>query len=411
MRSTPHDLAVLGDPQRITAYSRLVAAAYAAGFIALIALSRDMLAPSGKPMGYDFITFWSAGALTLAGDAAAAFDMARIVAVQRSIAPGSDAVFLWHYPPTFQLVAAGLALFPYLVAYFGFIGLSLAIYLAVLRHLVPWREASILLIAFPGTFIAFLHGQNALLSAALMGGALLALDRRPLLAVLCIGLLAYKPQFGVLFPFALMIAGQWRAFGAAAATVAVFVAVSTLVLGADLWRVFFENANVIGRVMSTGELPWSKMPSAFALAAQLGAGPTGAYLSQAIVALVAAGAALLVWWRCGPTPLAGATLVAATLLLPPYLFDYETALLAIPLAILARDLIDRGAGRGEKVLLLVLFVSPVLMTVIAQLIGLQVGVVFLGATLAWSTRRALAQSAGNRGPLDWLPGRMFTALG
>jgi hypothetical protein len=52
--------------------------------------------------------------------------------------------------------------------------------------------------AFPAVFVNIGHGQNGFLTAALLGSALLSLDRRPWLAGALIGLLAYKPQFGVL---------------------------------------------------------------------------------------------------------------------------------------------------------------------------------------------------------------------
>jgi hypothetical protein len=42
----------------------------------------------------------------------------------------------------------------------------------------------------------------------LIGAALVNLDRRPLLAGLLLGLMAYKPQFGILFPLVLAATGR-----------------------------------------------------------------------------------------------------------------------------------------------------------------------------------------------------------
>jgi hypothetical protein len=71
-------------------------------------------------------------------------------------------------------------------------------YLATLaRH--PARPETLLVAsAFPAVFINVGHGQNGFLTAALLGGALHWLDRKPWLAGILIGMLAYKPQFGVL---------------------------------------------------------------------------------------------------------------------------------------------------------------------------------------------------------------------
>ena len=50
-----------------------------------------------------------------------------------------------------------------------------------------------LALAFPAVLVNIGHGQNGLLTAPLIGGALAVLDRRPIVAGILIGLLAYKP--------------------------------------------------------------------------------------------------------------------------------------------------------------------------------------------------------------------------
>ena len=45
-----------------------------------------------------------------------------------------------------------------------------------------------------------LVGQNGFLTAALIGGTLYLIPIRPVLAGICLGLLTYKPQYGLLFP-------------------------------------------------------------------------------------------------------------------------------------------------------------------------------------------------------------------
>ncbi len=385
------DLGTLGDPARLSSYTRLAVALYALGIACLIIASPQLVDPSGKPFGYDFITFWSAGLITLDGNAAGAFDPATIFAAQRIAVPASDMIFLWHYPPTFQLLAAALAAMPYLVSLTVFVTLTLVAFLLAMRPLVPWREPTFLLLAFPATFICLLHGQNSLLSAALIAGALLTLDKRPILAGILIGLLAFKPQLGLLFPLALAVTGRWRTFAAAGITVAAFAGLATAVLGTDLWAVFLANTSVVRTVMETGALPWAKMPSAFIFAAKLGVSLPVAYAVQIVVAAGAAIVTVVVWHRYGPTPLAGATLVTATLLLSPYTFDYELAILAIPLAIIARDLIEHGSKRAERVMLVVLFAAPGFITAIAERTALQPGFLLLLATFAWCIHRILVR--------------------
>src|SRR5690606_32081673 len=92
---------------------------------------------------------------------------------------------------------------------------TFALYLAMLGTILrPVRDRPIvrrtwllLAVAFPAVLINFGHGQNGFLSAALFGAALVVLPRRPVLAGLLFAALAYKPQFGIAIPFALLAAG------------------------------------------------------------------------------------------------------------------------------------------------------------------------------------------------------------
>lgn len=399
------DLTAIFDADRLKVYPRLLLVAYAAAVFGLFAMSTNSVDPTGKPLGYDFITFWSAARLTLEGHAAEVFDFARIYAMQRVAVPGSTELFLWHYPPTYQLAVLPLGLMPYLTAYFAFMALSLAAFVAALRPLVRWREAGILLLALPGTFVCFLHGQNSLVSAALLATAIIALDRKPLLAGICIGLLAYKPQLGVLFPLALLVTGRWRAMIAAGMTVISFAGLATLVLGPEQWAIFFRNLDIARQVTEGGQLPWGKMPSAFVFLRKLGIGQSAAYAGQTLVALTAIAITTLVWWRARSTLLAGATLVSGTLLLTPYTFDYEMAILAIPLAIIARQLIRHGASSAEKLMLLAIAATPMCMGTPIEKMGVQIGFLALVATFAWSARLALATGLADRHVIPaWLTG-------
>lgn len=380
----------LFDPERLRVYPRMALVFYvlvAAGVVATAKAGIDLF---GKPLGYDFITFWSAGYLTLKGHAADAFDVHRIYLAQRVAVPAGDSIFLWHYPPTYQLLVAPLALLPYYVSYLVFTGTTLAAYALTLSRLLRQKEAILLLVAFPGAFICAFHGQNSFLTAALFAGAALTIEKRPGLAGLLLGLLAFKPQLALFVPLALLAAGQWRAFFAAGATAFLFSALATFVFGVDLWIVFLKNATLVREIMQDGFLPWGKMPSAFIFLRLLGLPEWFAYGAQALTALAAGACVVLVWHRRGPTPLAFAVLVAAALIALPYVFDYEFALLAVPLAVLATDMAERGAGRNEKIALVALYALPAVVASVANTTHIQIGFPLLAAALAMSVRRALA---------------------
>ena len=113
-------------------------------------------------------------------------------------------------------------------------------------------------------FINLGHARDGFLTAALFAGALTQLDRRPLIASMLIGLLAYKPQFGLLIPLVLTVSGRRHVFFAAAATVAALALAVTLAFGADAWSVFFVSTKFSrGVVLEQGGIGWYKIQSVF----------------------------------------------------------------------------------------------------------------------------------------------------
>jgi Glycosyltransferase family 87 len=74
----------------------------------------------------------------------------------------------------------------------------------------------------------------------LIGGTLYLIPIRPVLAGICLGLLSYKPQYGLLFPLVLIAASQWRVFFSAGATAILLAFVSWLAFGTESWQAFFH---------------------------------------------------------------------------------------------------------------------------------------------------------------------------
>jgi len=387
----------LFDEERMRVYPRMALVAYALAAIALIGSATAMIDVFGKPLGYDFITFWGASHLTLQGDAMAAFDYRKILAAEQLAVPANTMVFLWHYPPIFQMFIAPLALLPYALSWIVFVGGGLIAYVMALRplfndRLALRRDVLFLLLAFPGTFICVFHGQNSLYTVALFVGGMLAMERgRPWLAGLALGFLIYKPQFGVLLPLVFLVSRQWRAFLATGIVALAISGIATIIFGPDLWVAFFHDEPLVRGIMESGFLPWSKMPSAFIFFRYLDVPQTIAYALQAVTAICAAGCAGYVWWRKGVTRLSWAVLIAATLLVPPYIFDYEFAILAPVIVILGSDMAERGARFIEKVALIALYALPVFASPIAGVIHLQVGFLILVLALSLAMYRSLAE--------------------
>ncbi|WP_237748850.1 glycosyltransferase 87 family protein, partial [Sphingobium sp. ba1] len=95
-------------------------------------------------------------------------------------------------------------------------GVTLLFTLLLVKRILPAeRDAWLLALGAPVVLICLGHGQNAFLTASLLGGGMLLLDTRPWVAGILLGGLVYKPQFAVLIPVILLARGNLRAFVAA----------------------------------------------------------------------------------------------------------------------------------------------------------------------------------------------------
>ncbi len=247
----------------------------------------------------------------------------------------------------------------------------------------------LLALAFPAVLINVGHGQNGFLTAALMGGALVLLDRRPIAAGILFGLLVYKPQYGLLLPIALVAAGRWKCFAAAAVTVIALTVLTTLTFGASVWQAFLDSTQFTRTVvLEQGNTGWYKIQSIFAWARMWGAPIPFAYALQgaAIVALAAAIAKL--WRSAAPYALQAAALCIATILATPYSFDYDMMLLAPAIAFVAVDGLHRGFAPWEKTLLATLWITPLLARSIAHLTFIPIGVPAMTAVFVLILRRS-----------------------
>jgi len=297
----------------------------------------------------DFINVWAAGRLVLDGLPAQAYDWD--IQKQLEVAKlGQDFVgyFAWHYPPPFLFVASVLAMLPYSVAFMGWVAVSFLPYLAVMRAIVGRNFGFMVALAVPMVFINALVGQNGFLTAALIGGTLYLIPVRPVLAGVCLGLLTYKPQYGLLFPIVLIAAGHWRVFISAGVTAVVVALASWLAFGLESWLAFFHWMPRFSQAFLTeGKATWWKLQSIFSLVRYFGGTEPLAWAFQWVLTASVAVVLALMWRSRVPYTLKAATLAAGTLLTTPYLFMYDMMVLAIPLAFLVRVGLKTGFRSHE----------------------------------------------------------------
>jgi arabinofuranan 3-O-arabinosyltransferase len=309
--------------------------------------------PNGLGIPTDFVNVWAAGQLVLEGHPALAWDwdVQRQIelALLRQEFPG---YFAWHYPPPFLFVAAFLAQFPYTVAFIGWVLLSIIPYLAMMRAIVGRAFGFVLAIAFPIVLNNALVGQNGFLTAALIGGTLYLMPTRPVLSGICLGLLTYKPQYGLLFPIVLIAASQWTTFFTAGIVAVAMAFLSWLAFGTESWQAFFHWMPMFSQAfLSEGKATWWKLQSVLSLVRYLGGPEQLAWTLQWIVTGSVAVGLIAMWRSRADYAWKASALAAGTLLTTPYLFMYDMMVLAIPVAYLVRAGLDTGFRTYELAVL------------------------------------------------------------
>jgi alpha-1,2-mannosyltransferase len=379
-------------PERARAYARVLLILTLVVAAAWMLMSHGGLDRNGKPIGTDFIGFWTASKIALGGHPSDAYRPDSYCAAQAALMPGLKSCFAYFYPPVFLLICLPLALLPYLASLAVWLGATLFAYWRVVRGFVGNELGALPIFAFPAVLVNAGHGQNGFLTTALLGGGILALKRRPILAGVLLGALIFKPHLGLMIPVALIAAGRFKAFASASATVAALIGVSWLVFGSDTWHAFFEASKFARATLEQGLVDPAKMQSSFAAIRLVGGSIPLAYSVQGLVALAAAGALVFLIRARPESAAAGPALAGATLLASPFLFDYDLAILAIPLGWLASAGVRRGFLPWEKLTLLLGFVLPLVSRSLAVSLGIPIGPVVIALVMAAVVRRGLTEA-------------------
>ena len=297
---------------------------------------------------------------------------------------------------------------PYVAAVGLWLASTCAAYAAAMRALVPKdlrdREAIwVLFLGYPAVLVNAGFGQNGFLSTALLGGAAVWLDRRPALAGLCLGCLSYKPQLGIVVPLALAVAGRWRCFAAAAATVLVLAAAATLAFGVDIWPAFFAD-------MSDARRNWMEAYNPLYLRfwitvfgfVRLHDGPLllayGVQLVVSITAILLLVRALLLRPPGARSGKAEVAAIAACIpFCSPFMLEYDLVILAVPMIWLLCEALRHGFRRGEGVALAAAFAAPILFKLTLLDNAMKLSVMAAAALLFAMVLRRMTQSRAQSG--------------
>jgi hypothetical protein len=289
------------------------------------------------PTQQDFFGIWSWARFVIERPVARIYDHAEQHAFLQSLNPPFTVPFPFPYPPTYLLLIRPLGWLSYTTALHVWTAVTFLAYVAAVCGLTGGRAAAILAIIAPAAAVNAMFGQNGFLTAALLLGGAGLMASRPILAGVLLGLLSYKPQFGLVIGVALAAAGMWRTALAAAVTVGAMVAASLAAFGVEPWIAWLRALPDFVAIVDEqrGRLA-HLIPTARSDALALGATEQIANLIQAAVT---AAAAVAVWitFRRGSGPLAVAALAFASVLAAPYAFLYDLTIVAVAVALIVAE--------------------------------------------------------------------------
>jgi putative flippase GtrA len=226
----------------------------------------------------------------------------------------------------------------------------------------------------------------------------------------CFGLLAYKPQFGLMLPLALLAGGYWRAIAGATLTVAAMTLAALAVFGPGVWTAFFTSMEFSRRaIVEEGATGFEKIQTAFAAVRLWGGSVAAGYAAQAVVATLCAGALVFLWRGRADWRLRSAALMTCSLLATPYALDYDMMLLGPAIALVALYGMERGFLPWEKTLLAVIWATPILTRIVTGLTFFPLGFVVMALFVGMILRRASIDMALRDRSAKWLQGRAALA--
>jgi hypothetical protein len=363
----------------------------------LLATSSGTLDYDGRPIGTDYSQVWTAGRMVLDGRAAEVWNWDSHRAVQEAFhGPRLKEWYGWHYPPPFLLIAAALATMPYLLALFVWQAATLIPFAWLIRRFTGRPEAWLFVLAAPVSLICIMHGHNGFLTALLLGGGLMLLEKRPFVAGLLLGCLVYKPQFALVLPLLLLVLWNWRAIVGAAVSSLGLIGITLALWGWPVWQAFIDSLPLTRRiVIEQGRTGWEKIMSPFSAVRSWGGSIEYAYAVQGVFTLAAIAVTLWLARKARPD-VRNAAVTAAVLISTPYVLDYDFVVLLAGIAFLWRDAERHGWLSWEKSALALVWIAPLFARNLAAVTLFPLGLLTAMLVMALAVRRGLTASPSRR---------------
>lgn len=340
---------------------------------------------NGVRIGNDFIVFYSSALLALGGEAASAYDQVLLNAYQFDVLGVVIEDLPWRYPPVYFFFLIPFAYLSYLDAFWTWSVLTVMALMIVVRWITPvWYLPLLVPLCMPVAY-TMAAGQNGNLTAIVIGAGLVMLPRSAKVAGIIFGLLAYKPQLAIVIPFCLLAGRYYSAFVSMAVTVVALVLMSWFAFGADSWVAFFQGLlTQTNSAFGTTHEIWERIPTVVITALQVFDSSRAAWIWQTCVGLLAITLTVRVW-RISDKPAPRAlALVASMPLVSPYVWDYDMAILIIPVAFLASEAWKNKWTAGRFIIIFSMWIAEPVLRIISGEIDFQPGPFLWAVLLGYS---------------------------
>ena len=292
---------------------------------------------AGPLKGGDFIQFYAMGAVVAGEPRSNLYDINRLHAVQTALVPESDPeLYLPVYPPQSWVIFTPFTALPYGVAAIlwtliligGYAGIVRAAWQQLATALPDGRFVAFAAAAFPPFWNLVVNGQNTIvpLLAFFLAWRALQSDRR-LVAGLALGLLFFKPQFGLALAVVVLAGGEWAMLAGLAVAAAAhlgLVAATTGVSSLLDYVAFMRQVTEVEYLIEPDPFELHSIRSFARLAPEWLATPL--WLAGSAVVLERT----VRVWRSGADVLVRlGVLLFATVLVSPHLFAYDAAVLSL----------------------------------------------------------------------------------
>lgn len=343
---------------RATGFGAIFFVAFLAAYFSSAHPPHDVF---GNMIGADFVNDWLGARAALTGHVHKLFDFELYTKFRHALLPPMP-MHNWSYPPDLLLFIWPYGILPYFSAFVLWCALGFAAYLGVACSGDRTKPYVVFLLFSPAVAMNLFAGQNGFFTAALLIGGFTMLDRRPLAAGTCFGLLTIKPHLGILIPLALILSRRWRVILAAAATFVVLFALTSAIFGLSVWTDYLRLAVPFQhRVLAHGKgLMLMMMPTAFTNARLMGFSSTVAFCVQLPFTLFAIAAVVWTFMKTRDPQLSCAILITAGFVATPYVFNYDMVVFGW----LVWTLRERFSNSNDTRLMLLVWTLPVTVMVL-----------------------------------------------